>query len=511
MTIRNRELSQFGSFIYVENSTQEIGITTGALPYVGIGTTNPQCKLDVNGDTNIVGILTVGGSINANSFFLNGSPLVDATFDKWEFGTGSNIYRLNGNVGIGTSVTTEKLTVSGNISASRIISTVSTGTAPFTVTSTTEVTNLNASLLRGGVPGANINSFDIITRGDTQTLTNKTLTLPTFGGTGVVFNGSSSGVTTVRASASASGTIVLPAVSGIATVITSGDTGTVTSNMIADLNITNADISTTAGITYSKLNLTNSIVNADIAVGAAITNGKLATSTISGISLGSNLNNLTAGSFITYSSGSTYNGSAAITVSVAATTANTGNTVVARNASGDFTAGTITVTNLTASTTVQASSFIGDGSQLTGVSAGATVANDTTTNENFYPLFTQITSGTITESRVSSTKLTFNPSTGTLTVVNLNSTSDIKLKENIKTVENALETVNSLRGVSFDWKETGKSSYGVIAQELEGVLPELVNNGEVRSVNYNGLIGVLIEAVKELSAEVEDLKKSSNN
>jgi hypothetical protein len=46
----------------------------------------------------------------------------------------------------------------------------------------------------------------------------------------------------------------------------------------------------------------------------------------------------------------------------------------------------------------------------------------------------------------------------------------------------------------------------VIAQELEEILPELVKNGEVKSVNYNGIIGVLIEAVKELKAEVEELK-----
>jgi hypothetical protein len=107
-----------------------------------------------------------------------------------------------------------------------------------------------------------------------------------------------------------------------------------------------------------------------------------------------------------------------------------------------------------------------------------------------------------------STKLTFNPSTGLLTVVDINSTSDLNLKENVQTVENALETINTLRGVSFDWKETGRSSYGVIAQELEEVLPELVNDGEVKSVNYNGIIGVLIEAIKELKKEVEDLKRT---
>jgi hypothetical protein len=48
----------------------------------------------------------------------------------------------------------------------------------------------------------------------------------------------------------------------------------------------------------------------------------------------------------------------------------------------------------------------------------------------------------------------------------------------------------------------------VIAQELEEILPDLVKSGEVKSVNYNGLIGVLIEAVKELKGEVEELKNT---
>jgi hypothetical protein len=96
--------------------------------------------------------------------------------------------------------------------------------------------------------------------------------------------------------------------------------------------------------------------------------------------------------------------------------------------------------------------------------------------------------------------------TGIVTAANFNSSSDINLKENIHTVENSLETIQSLRGVSFDWKESGKKSYGVIAQELEEILPELVSSGETKTVNYNGIIGVLIEAVKELKREIEDLK-----
>ena len=150
--------------------------------------------------------------------------------------------------------------------------------------------------------------------------------------------------------------------------------------------------------------------------------------------------------------------------------------------------------------------YYGDGSGLTG--AGSTVADDTTTNETFYPLFTQSTSGTVTATKVSTTKFTFNPSTGEASATNFNSTSDENLKTNIHTVENSLDIVDQLRGVSFDWKENGKSSYGVIAQELEQVLPELVAQTDPKSVNYNGIIGVMIEAVKELKKEISDLKNN---
>ena len=167
---------------------------------------------------------------------------------------------------------------------------------------------------------------------------------------------------------------------------------------------------------------------------------------------------------------------------------------------------TLSSSGINVSGVITATSFVGNGSGLTG--AGSTVFIDTTTNQEFFPLFTATTSGTITASGISTSKLTYNPSTGAMTAVDFNSTSDISLKENIHTVGNALEITEQLRGVSFDWKETGKGSYGVIAQELEEVLPELVKQGEVKSVNYNGIIGVLIEAIKELKKEVEDLKSN---
>jgi hypothetical protein len=101
--------------------------------------------------------------------------------------------------------------------------------------------------------------------------------------------------------------------------------------------------------------------------------------------------------------------------------------------------------------------------------------------------------------------------TGIVTAANFNSTSDLNLKENISTFDNALNVVSELRGVRFDWKSDNKPSIGVIAQELEEVLPELVTDTNPKTVNYSGIIGVLIEAIKELNTEVENLKSQINN
>ena len=100
--------------------------------------------------------------------------------------------------------------------------------------------------------------------------------------------------------------------------------------------------------------------------------------------------------------------------------------------------------------------------------------------------------------------------TGIVTAVDFDSLSDINYKENVETIENALDKVSNIRGVKFDWKESGQKSYGVIAQELENILPELVHGENPKVVNYNGIIGVLIEAIKGLRDEVHQLKSEIN-
>jgi hypothetical protein len=132
------------------------------------------------------------------------------------------------------------------------------------------------------------------------------------------------------------------------------------------------------------------------------------------------------------------------------------------------------------------------------------VSNDTTTDSLFYPVF--VNSDGIGP-KTSTTKLQFNPSTGRLSATLLDSLSDENLKKDISTVDGAVDKVKQLRGVDYTWKESEEKSIGVIAQELREVLPELVSESENGlSVNYNGIIGVLIEAIKEQQRQIDELK-----
>ena len=105
-------------------------------------------------------------------------------------------------------------------------------------------------------------------------------------------------------------------------------------------------------------------------------------------------------------------------------------------------------------------------------------------------------------------RVSWNISTGDFTAAgNVTAYSDARLKQNIKTIENAVDLVNKMRGVYYDRIDTGETGVGVIAQEMRDVVPEVVvENDGTLSVAYGNLVGVLIEAVKELSAKVAALE-----
>ena len=112
---------------------------------------------------------------------------------------------------------------------------------------------------------------------------------------------------------------------------------------------------------------------------------------------------------------------------------------------------------------------------------------------------------------------------GTLTVagdiIAYGSPSDKRLKENIKPIESALDKVSKLQGVTFDWiqKEDQilniKEDIGFIAQDVQKVIPELVRENEdgMLSMRHQGIAPILLEAIKELKAEIEELKLNKCN
>ena len=97
---------------------------------------------------------------------------------------------------------------------------------------------------------------------------------------------------------------------------------------------------------------------------------------------------------------------------------------------------------------------------------------------------------------------------GTLQATEVTATSDERLKSDIETIDNALDKVMNMRGVSYT--KQAEKGVGVIAQEIEKVLPEVVTDGEYKSVAYGNIVGVLIEAIKEQQKQIDELKKDKH-
>ena len=105
---------------------------------------------------------------------------------------------------------------------------------------------------------------------------------------------------------------------------------------------------------------------------------------------------------------------------------------------------------------------------------------------------------------------------GNFTSASTTTSSDARLKMNIKPIDDALNKVLSLNGVTYDWIDKNKYSdrgqIGLIAQDVEKILPELVltDNEGMKSVNYSQMVSILIEAVKEQNKMIMELTKKKN-
>ena len=203
----------------------------------------------------------------------------------------------------------------------------------------------------------------------------------------------------------------------------------------------------------------------------------------------------------------TWNGTAIANANLANSTITIGSTSTALGATSTTIAGLTSVTSTT---------FVG---ALTGNASTATTAGTVTTAAQ-----SAITSvGTLTSLTVSGAT-----ATGALTVtgaitatgdITAFSASDIRFKENITAIESPIEKIKMISGNTYDWKAENKDIHGfegndvgVIAQEIEEVLPQLVvtrDNG-YKAVKYDKLVALLIEGMKEQQKQIEDLSNKIN-
>ena len=187
---------------------------------------------------------------------------------------------------------------------------------------------------------------------------------------------------------------------------------------------------------------------------------------------------------------------------------------------------------------------------LSWSSKSIAVSDQTSSATIHYPVIATTTSGDLSSANVSTTKMTFQPSTGKLNLLgaqvsNSNTTgtltvtggvgvtgamyvggeivayaaSDIKLKENISKIDNSLEKLLKISGYQYHWNKIAQEMYperttldvGVLAQEVKEIIPSAVVEREdgYLAVKYDKLIPLLIEAVKALKAEIEDMKRGS--
>jgi hypothetical protein len=185
---------------------------------------------------------------------------------------------------------------------------------------------------------------------------------------------------------------------------------------------------------------------------------------------------------------------------------------------------------------------------LSWSSKSIAITDETSSASTHYVMVTTTASGNLATANVSTTKMTYQPSTGRMTLAgaqtasNITSgtlvvtggvgisgalyvgadiysyaSSDIRLKENLSKIDNSLEKLLKISGYEYHWNKIAQEMYpertmldvGVIAQEVKEIVPSAVVEREdgYLAVRYDKLIPLLIEAVKALKAEIEDMKR----
>ena len=227
------------------------------------------------------------------------------------------------------------------------------------------------------------------------------------------------------------------------------------------------------------------------------------TGTASGLSIGGNAATATSATSATTATNATN-----IAITDNTSSASTYYPVLSLNSSGNN-AATTSSTKLSfvpSTGRLTATSFAGDGSALTGISAGSTVT-PTTSNTTYYVVGSSTTSGTLTASISNTNVVSYNASTGALTAVSMVSSSDERLKTDWEDLPvDFIENLAKVKHGNFTRIDNGNKEVGVSAQSLQAVLDKAVVSNEegMLSVNYGG--AALVAAI-ELAKQVTELKQ----
>jgi hypothetical protein len=177
-------------------------------------------------------------------------------------------------------------------------------------------------------------------------------------------------------------------------------------------------------------------------------------------------------------------------------------------AAATTTGGTYTLPAADASVSGYALTSNGSG-VLSWAAAGSSLADDTATTA-LYPVMSTSATGSLTAGKTTASKFSFNASTGTLTVTALTESSSIALKENVNPITGALDAILNLVGVTYDRRDgSSKAEAGLIAEEVNKIIPNIVSknaSGDPEGIHYTKLTAYLVEAIKSLKEEINELK-----
>jgi hypothetical protein len=465
---------------------------------VGIANTNPSFALDVSGDINFT------GNFYKNNSLYSGSSI-------WQTNN-TDVFYTAGNVGLGTTSPAYTLDVNGSLRATNI---------------TTSNIGLNddSSI---NIDSGGLSRLALVKKYGTPPAIATNATEP------MLFQKSNSS-TAGNPSANTYTTLMTLTPAGNLTV--TGTTNTValsTGNLYATtLTINNANIT---NLTTVNIN-TDSVVAFNVNTSTLLGSTRVSTANIHGSN--STITNVLATNISTASLYSTIGSFGTVSSTLVSATIMTGGSI---SLSGNLNvAGTLTVVNITSTNMVETNITTATLLATTSISSGILNATNTTVTNAVHTtlssgtatLTTGLTSANIFVSGVSNLNgnsntfgsiITTGGNVGIGTISpgyklhvsgdiyasgDITAFSDIRLKENIVQLSGCLDKIDNMRGVSFNRIDTGTKHIGLIAQEVEAQFPELVAtdlNTGFKSVNYGNVVAVLLECIRELKGDVNELK-----